>query len=316
MVIVVNEYSNNTSSKKVKRKIVHRLLYGAHMSIAGGLDKAIYAGQSIGCTTIQLFTKSNRQWTTSELTEEDITSFKQAKKNTDINPIIAHTAYLINIGSPQKNIEQKSIESLMVELDRCNKLSIPYLVLHPGSHLGTNEQYCLDQITENINTIFEKQQGQTMLLLELMAGQGSTVCYTFEQLAYIFNHIKNKKQIGFCFDTAHAWAAGYDFSTPQTYKTMWQQFDDIAGLENLKVLHINDSKTLRGSYVDRHETIGKGTIGLEAFTLLMNDERFFDVPKILETPKDTIEDDAYNMEILRKIYSDPTTQKLHIDTKK
>lgn len=289
-----------------------RLLYGAHMSIAGGLDKAIITGQSIGCTSIQLFTKNNRQWTTAELTEQEITTFKKAVQNSTIDPIVAHTSYLINIGSPKKDIEKKSIESLIMEMDRCNKLSISYLVLHPGAYLDTDEQSCLERIIENINGILESHSDHTMLLLELMSGQGSTVCYTFEQLAYIYKHVTNKKRVGICFDTAHAWAAGYDFSTPHKYATMWQQFDDIVGIENLKVIHMNDSKTSWQSYVDRHETIGKGTMGIETFKLLMNDERFFSIPKILETPKETLDDDVYNMNILRKLLSHTTLMNLNV----
>jgi deoxyribonuclease-4 len=291
---------------------MQKLLYGAHMSIAGGLDKAITTGQSIGCTSIQLFTKSNRQWTATKLTEQEITDFKKATQYSGIDPIVAHTSYLINIGSPKKDIAAKSIESLITELDRCNKLSIPYLVFHPGAHLNTDEQYCLEKIIENINGILESYSDRTMLLLELMAGQGSTVCYSFEQLAYIYKHVKNKKSIGICFDTAHAWAAGYDFSTFDKYMTMWQQFDNIIGIENLKVIHMNDSKAPWKSYIDRHETIGKGTIGLETFKFFMNDERLFDIPKILETPKESLEDDVYNMNILRNLISPSTLKKLHI----
>jgi deoxyribonuclease-4 len=282
------------------------------MSIAGGLDKAITTGQSIGCTAIQLFTKSNRQWTTAELTDQEITDFKNAAQKSTIDPIIAHTSYLINIGSPKKDIEKKSIESLIIELDRCNKLSIPYLVLHPGAYLDTDEQSCLERIIENINGILESHSGHTTLLLELMAGQGSTVCYTFEQLAYVYKHTKYKNRLGVCFDTAHAWAAGYDFSTSHKYTVMWQQFDDTVGIENLKTIHINDSKTLWKSYIDRHETIGKGTMGLETFKLLMNDERLFGIPKILETPKESLRDDEYNMNILKGLLSSSTLKQLNV----
>ena len=172
---------------------MHRLLYGAHMSIAGGIDKAITRGQSINCTTIQLFTKSNRQWTANELTKAEIESYKKAVAESAIDPVVAHAAYLINIGSPKQDIEKKSIQSLITELDRCNQLSIPYLVLHPGAHLDTDEQICLERIIENINAIFSDYPGNTMILLELMPGQGSTVCYTFEQLAYVYKHVQYKK---------------------------------------------------------------------------------------------------------------------------
>ncbi len=291
---------------------MHTLLYGAHMSIAGGIDKAITAGESIGCTTIQLFTKSNRQWASKKLSPEDIALFKDTLAKSSIKVIVSHTAYLINIGSPVKDIESKSMQSLILELDRCNELSIPYLVLHPGSYLNTDPQSCLDRITDNLNALFKKHQGTTMILLELMSGQGSTVCSTFEQLAYILNNIEDKNRLGFCFDTCHAWASGYDFSTPKTYEQMWTHLDDILSIENLKVIHMNDSKNKRGSKVDRHEMIGKGLIGLTAFELLMNDERLFDIPKILETPKTSLLDDAYNMSILKGLIRPYALKKLGI----
>lgn len=281
---------------------MHRLLYGAHMSIEGGLEKAIFSGQSIGCTTIQLFTKSNRQWTASELTDDEVLLFKNSIRMSNINPIIAHTAYLINIGSPKKDIEDKSIKALIQELERCDRLTIPFLVLHPGAHLGTNEQSCLDRIISNINTIFDVSPGNSTLLLELMSGQGSTVCSTFEQLAYIYNNVKNKKRLGICLDTAHAWAAGYDFSTPKKYTEFWKKFNDKIDIHTLKALHINDSKVPLGSRIDRHETIGKGYIGIQAFSLIMNDEKLAAIPKILETPKKSLADDVYNLGILKELF--------------
>jgi deoxyribonuclease IV len=291
---------------------LHKLLYGANMSIAGGLDKAIISGQSIGCTTIQLFTKSNRQWAASELTESEITLFKKTVQESNINPIIAHTAYLINIGSPKKDIELKSVESLALELNRCNKLSIPFLVLHPGAHLGTDEHKCLERIIENINNILYHHPGDTMLLLELMSGQGSTVCYTFEQLAYVYKNVKNQKRLGICLDTAHAWAAGYNFSSEGKYANFWQNFNDILGFESLKIIHINDSKTSLGSHIDRHENIGEGTIGIKAFKMLMNDDHLFDIPKILENPKKGVNDDLNNMNVLKKLLTPTTREKLNI----
>lgn len=270
------------------------------MSIAGGYDQAVYAGQSIGCTTIQIFTKSNRQWTGKPITPTEIDKFRQALEQTTIDPVVAHSSYLINIGSPNKNIQEKSIQSLSDELQRCHLLKIPYLVIHPGSHLGHPIEECLTTIAQNLNHILATDHGSTMILLELMSGQGSTVCSTFEQLAYVYNKINNEKRIGICFDTCHAWAAGYDFSNTKKYNLMWQQFDDLIGIDKLKIIHINDSKNPCGSKVDRHETIGKGMIGLKTFGYIMNDERFFNVPKILETPKESIQDDQYNMNILKE----------------
>jgi len=282
-----------------------RLLLGAHMSVAGGFDKAIIAGTSIGCSTIQIFTKSNRQWTAKELSTPEINIYKEMLSRSSINPVVAHTAYLINIGSPNKEIEKKSTRSLAEEIERCNQLSIPYLVLHPGSYVNGDKHDCLERIIENLNTVIQNIDSTT-ILLELMSGQGSTVGSSFEELEYIYKNVENKKQIGICFDTCHAWAAGYDFSTAQGYEDMWNYFDATLGFEHLKVIHINDSKGTRGSRVDRHETIGKGTIGLEAFEMLMNDTRLYDIPKILETPKNSLEDDLYNMDLLKNLLSEKT----------
>jgi deoxyribonuclease-4 len=279
------------------------------MSISGGFDKAVLAGSSIGCSTIQIFTKSNRQWSTKKLSTTEIDGYTEALAKTSIKPVVAHTSYLINIGSSNKNIEKKSMLSLSEEIQRCAQLNIPYLVLHPGSYTGGNKGECLDRIIDNLNVITHKGLATT-LLLELMAGQGSTVCSTFEELEYIYRRIDNNKHIGICFDTCHAWAAGYDFSTAATYEAMWHHFNTTLGLKNLKVIHINDSKGKKGSNIDRHETIGAGTIGLDAFAMIMNDPNLYNIPKILETPKKTLADDVHNMDILRKLVTEATHKKL------
>lgn len=285
------------------------LLLGAHMSIEGGFDQAIKRGESIECTTIQIFTKSNRQWHAPTITDEQAQSFKQAHQNSSIGPLVAHGTYLINIGSADKELSSKSTHAVITELERCHKLGIHYLVLHPGSSVNSTQEECLERISDNLNYIFSKSTSNTMLLLENMAGQGSVVCYTFEQLKTIYDRLKFKSRVGYCFDTCHAFAAGYDFTTSASYETMWQKFDAILGIKNLKVIHINDSKKELGSRVDRHEEIGKGQLGLEAFSLLFNDERFFDIPKILETPNDDLADYAHNMAIIRRLVN-PTNKKL------
>jgi len=294
-----------------------RLLLGAHMSISGGFEKAIEQGTSIGCTTIQIFTKSNRQWLAKPITDEQAALFRAAVKAPDIDPVITHATYLINIGSPDKDLEKKSIKAVIDELERCDRLSIPYLVLHPGSHVGNDEGECLERIAKNLDTIFETATGNTKILLEIMAGQGSTICYSFEHIATIRKLSHYKARIGVCFDTCHAFAAGYDFTTPSSYKAMWDEFDRVIGLNHLYAIHINDSLKDRGSRVDRHTDIGKGKIGLEAFEMLFNDARFFDIPKILETPKqsedkDILEDYARNMRTIKKLLSDKTRKLLDV----
>lgn len=280
------------------------------MSISGGFEKSIDRAELIGCTCIQIFTKSNRQWYAKNLNKEEIALFKKKLDASTIIKVVAHASYLINIGSPDKNTNQQSIDALSLELQRCQALGIPSLIIHPGAYLGSSLEACLELIAENLNTILDKNQGETSILLENTAGQGTTVGYTFEQLATIYGHIKQKKRIGFCFDTCHAFVAGYDFRTKKTYTNLWSHVDEIIGIKNIKAIHMNDSKKNLGSKVDRHEHIGKGQLGLEAFQLLLNDENLFDIPKILETPKDdSLSGYANNMETLRKLLI-PKTQSI------
>jgi len=290
----------------------HTLLLGAHISIAGGLDKAISRGESIGCTTIQIFTKNNRRWAAKKLSHAEINLFKATAKKSSIKPIVAHATYLINLGSSNKDTEKKSIEATKEELQRCNSLNIPYLILHPGSYVKADEESCINQVSDNLNRIFKVASGKTMLLLETMAGQGTGICYRFEQIAEIYKQSKFKKRLGVCFDTCHTFVAGYDSRTKTTYEKMWEDFDQIIGIKNLKVIHVNDSKRLLGSRVDRHADIGKGELGLSFFRLIFNDERFFDVPKILETPKETLNDDLKNMQVIKKLLLPKTRNFLNV----
>lgn len=294
------------------KKNESRLLLGAHISVAGGLEKSIERGESIGCTTIQIFTKSNRQWSAKPLTDEQIDLFKNSVKNSSIDPIITHACYLINLAATNKEFYLKSIESLELDLSRCEQLEIPYLVLHPGSGGKQGADDGLDKIIKGLNTALHKVPGKTMVLLETMAGQGSSLCATFEQLHHIRSNIDDKKRIGICVDTCHIFAAGYDFRTEAAYEKLWKEFDDIIGLNHLKLFHLNDSKKDIGSRVDRHEHIGKGKIGLHAFAMLMNDARFFDIPKIVETPKgeDPLKDDKHNIDTLKHVLTSKTKKLL------
>lgn len=290
-----------------------QLLLGAHMSISGGFEKAFDRAESIGCTAMQIFTKSNRQWNAKKIDPEQAHAFCQADKKSSVAITITHATYLINIGSPDQETRTKSIKALIDELERCDILNIPCLVLHPGSFTNSSIEIALNNIVESLDAAFAQSSTKAMVLLEIMAGQGSTTCYTFEQLAYILKNSSHKKRLGICFDTCHAFAAGYDFRTPATYQALWKSFDEIIGLEHLRAIHLNDSKKELGSRVDRHEDIGKGQLGLEAFELIMNDERLFDVPKILETPQDDLQDYAKNMEILRQLISKETKRKLGLE---
>ena len=286
-----------------------KLLLGAHMSIAGGAQRAIERGESIKSTCIQIFTASNRQWSNKLFDEQQVTAFKEALVVSPIETVFSHASYLINLGSPKEETQQKSIQALIAELTRCDQLGLPYVVLHPGSKLTSDEQTCISTIARNLDIAIAQSPGTTKVLLENMAGQGSAVAYKFEQLGAIYKQVSNKRRVGFCFDTAHAFAAGYDFRTPEQYRQMWDEFDQFVGLENLHAIHLNDSKKPIGSRVDRHEHIGDGQIGLEAFRFIMNDQRFAHIPKVLETPKeDDLEEDRMNMKALLDLIQEPAIQ--------
>lgn len=280
-------------------------LIGAHMSIAKGLHFAIERGESIGCTCIQIFTKNNRRLFAPALKNEEINKFKEAlKKSTIVKSVVAHSGYLINVASPDKEKRGLSINSLTIELERCEQLEIPYLVLHPGACLGASPHECLKTISESIDEAISRTNQKTKILLETVAGEGTKIGSKFEQLAEIKELARYKKNIGVCFDTCHAFAAGYSFTTEKEYEKMWDLFDNIVGIKDLQAFHINDSKGACGSRVDRHESIGMGKIGLNAFRFLMNDSRFKKFPKILETPKTKdLSEDLKNILTLKNLIS-------------
>ena len=275
------------------------ILLGAHMSIEGGLYKAIERGEENNCTAIQIFTKNSRSWFAKKLTEKDIEQFKDTLKKSSVKMVVAHTSYLINIGAKNPEVEKKSISSLEDELKRCETLEIPYLVLHPGSHVGAGEETCIKQIAQNLDVVLKKFKGKTTIALETTAGQGTNIGYTFKQLKQIRSLCEEKKRIGVCLDTCHIFSAGYDISSPEGYKKVMSEFFTTLGLKVLKVIHLNDSKTKCGSKLDRHENIGKGTIPLKTFELIMNDKRFVDVPKILETPPSDIDEIKFLRDLVK-----------------
>ena len=275
------------------------LLIGAHMSIAGGVYNALVSGKELGCTTIQIFTKNANQWKAKELSAEEIEKFKQLQKETQISPVVAHDSYLINIASKDKELLQKSRESLLFELTRTEQLGLPYLVMHPGSN--PDEADAIRRMADCLNWIHSKaSKYKGKICLETTAGQGKTLGHRFEQIAQIIDLVQEKKRLGVCYDTAHTFAAGYDIRTRKTYDQTFKKFDKIIGLKRLEVIHLNDSKKDLGTRVDRHEHIGKGFIGLDAFRMLLNDPRFENIPKILETPKEG-DMDKKNLKILRDL---------------
>jgi deoxyribonuclease-4 len=274
---------------------------GAHMSIAGGMDKSVARGSSIGCETIQIFTKSNRQWRAKPLEAEEVARFQEARAASGIDPIFAHAAYLINLASPDDDAWDKSLESFIMEVGRCATLKLPFIVVHPGAHGGAGEDTGLSRITRALDECFTRHKDeQVTVLLEITAGQGSSVGYKFEHLAGIMERCLYPERLGICFDTCHAFAAGYDLRTPEGYEQTIASLDRLIGLEHLKAIHLNDSLGDLGSHLDRHVHIGMGNLGLEAFRLLLNDPRLKRLPMVLETPKGPdMKEDVANLSTLR-----------------
>jgi len=276
---------------------------GSHMSIAGGVFNAPGLGQKATCEVIQIFTKSSNQWKAKTLTDEDIQKFFDAQKETGVKAISAHDSYLINLASPDKALHQKSYDAFKIELERCHLLKIPYLVMHPGSHVGSGEEVGLKKMAESFNRLFEElPDNKTIVCQETTAGQGTNLGYKFEHLAKVVVMDEDKKRMAVCLDPCHIFAAGYPLQEEKDYKKTMKEFNQILGLKNLKVIHINDSKKPFGSRVDRHEHIGEGYLGLEPFRHVMNDNRLKNIPKILETPKgDDHQEDITNLKKLRSL---------------
>ena len=282
-------------------------LLGAHFSIAGGIHKALYTARDYRCTAVQIFTKNASTWKERILSDQDMEAFDRARQETDITAIASHTAYLINLGSPEKKKFDRSCSALIQEMARAAQLGIPWVLHHPGAHMETGEAAGIKRISEGINRVLcESKKNGPRLLLETCAGQGTTLGHTFEQLAAIVEKVEQPERLGFCFDTCHIFAAGYDIRTETAYHKTMAAFDAVLGLDRLKVIHLNDALRDLGSKVDRHTHIGKGEIGLPGFSLIMNDERLAHIPKILETPKKEggIDWDRRNLDCLRAMLRD------------
>ena len=276
-------------------------LLGAHVSIAGGIENAIERGEELGCEAVQIFSKNQRQWRVDALTQKSVNAFRNARQDSQIQQVVIHDSYLINLASPDTETLKKSREAFLDEMMRADKLGVEYLVFHPGSHMKTSDDAGLQRIAESLNIVLEKQpDGQVELLLETTAGQGDHLGYCFEQLAEIISFVVKKEKIGICYDTAHAFAAGYDIRTETTYEKTFSEFHGILGLDRLCVFHLNDSKSGLGSRTDRHEHIGQGQMGLEPFRFLVNDSRFQRMPMILETPGPEVCFQK-NLELLRSL---------------
>jgi len=279
------------------------LRLGAHESIAGGLYRAFDRAQSVGCETVQIFVKSNRSWAVKPLTEEDVARFRAKAEETGIQPVVGHASYLLNLATPDEALWTKSRDTLIVELERCEALGVPYLVLHPGSHVGTGEEAGLARVAQALGEVHAAAPGFcTRVLLETTAGQGTNLGYHFEHLAWLMEHTSEGERLGICLDTCHVFAAGYELRTPEGYAATMETFDEVIGLERLKAIHLNDSKWDLGSRKDRHEHIDKGYIGLEGFRHVLDDRRLAGLPGLLETPKSNdLHEDRENLTMLRSL---------------
>jgi deoxyribonuclease IV len=278
-----------------------KILLGAHMSIGGGVHRAIERSCSIECTALQMFVKNNMQWFARPLDRSEIKAFVKHAQRKQIEAAFAHSSYLINLAATNPQFHANSLRALAEELTRANQLELPFLVLHPGAHLGAGEDAGIEKIIASIDAIWAViPKVKTRIALETTAGQGSCLGARFEHLAAIIENVREPERLCVCLDTAHVFAAGYDIGSELGVKKMFREFDRVIGLNRLAALHLNDSKTTLGSRVDRHEHIGKGKIGLDAFRFIMRDRRFRKIPKVLETPKDkNLAEDVANMKTLR-----------------
>jgi deoxyribonuclease-4 len=279
-------------------------LLGAHMSIEGGLHMAFERINRVKGESLQIFSKNQRQWQAPPLTATEIKLYLEAWKQWGKGPVAVHDSYLINLANPDDVKAKRAVNAFAAEIIRAGQLQIPYLIMHPGSHVGAGPEKGLRHLTANLDRAFTQAKNTTSVtvLLETTAGQGTGLGSSFEELAHVINHSAHSKRLGVCFDTCHVFAAGYDISTKSGYKKTFRDFEAVLGLNRLKFFHLNDSKKELASRVDRHEHIGRGKIGLEAFRLLMNDPRFAHHPMVLETPKEKdLQEDIENLKLLRSL---------------
>jgi deoxyribonuclease-4 len=285
-------------------------MFGAHLSIAGGMHNALLKAEALGCDTVQVFTKNQQQWKCSPLTQECIDEWKSHAKRLKFKKTVSHDSYLINLAATNKEFWRKSVELFVEELNRCRLLGIPYLVTHPGAHMGEGEEAGIAKIVAALDVIHDlvpdEPKGGVITCLEVTAGQGSCLGCKLEHLAEIIERVKSPQRLGVCLDTAHLFAAGYDFRGPRKYAEFRKELAKTIGLKRVKVIHMNDSKKDLGSRVDRHDHIGLGKIGLDGFRPFVRDEAWRNVPKILETPKEGTDPkgrewDAANLEALMSL---------------
>ena len=281
-------------------------ILGAHMSIAGGYYKSVESAKAAGCDCVQLFTKNNNQWLAKPISDQYVEAFQEAIASASFTHTLSHASYLINLASPKPELREKSIDSMIVELERADMLGIPYVVFHPGSFTTTDEETGLAAIVDSLNKILRATNMlSTYPLLENTAGQGSNLGWDFKHLGTIIKGVDEPDRVGVCIDTCHAFAAGYPMDTEENYEQTINKMKRGFGIRKIKAFHLNDSKKAFGSRVDRHEHIGEGEMGIEPFRFLLNDQRFKKIPMYLETEKgerDGEELDVINLQTLRSLY--------------
>lgn len=280
------------------------LLLGTHVSIAGGMEQAFLRASAIGATAIQLFTRNASRWQAPALTEETVVAFRVARQASAVRYVAAHSSYLLNLASPDPEQRQRSIMTCLDELERCRRLGIEALVIHPGSHKGEGVTTGLTTLCRSFEQICRQAGEEVTILLENTAGQGASLGASLQELGWVLERL-DRSHFGICLDTCHAFAAGYDISTLQGYEHLTEQVDRLIGIDRLQLFHLNDSKKPLGSRVDRHEHVGQGLIGIEGFRCLMQDQRFAHCPKITETPPGENNcHDLENLALLRRLAQD------------
>lgn len=279
---------------------MEKLTLGGHVSAAGGPSNAPERASAFSFNTFQIFSKNQMQWKSKPLEDDEVRKFSEEMKKHSMGKTMVHASYLINLGSSDPALKEKSVNGLKEELSRIELLGMSYLTFHPGSSKGITEKESLGNIAYGLNSILEKEQNSA-ILLETAAGQGSNVGYNFEQLAAIIDQVDLKDKVGICFDTCHVWASGYDIKTPEGYAETMDKFNSVLGIEKLKGFHLNDSKKGKDSRVDRHEQLGHGTIGEDGIANFINDRRLSGIPMILETPKG---EDGYgdDLKVIEKVF--------------
>lgn len=276
---------------------------GAHMSIAGGLPQVIVRARAVEATALQVFVKSSNQWAARPFAPGEVEAYREASRDAGLDRhTLAHASYLINLASPDDALWEKSIAAIRVELDRCDALGIPWLVVHPGAHVGSGVPSGIERVAEALHRTLPQTGQGAGVLLETTAGQGSTLGARFEELGEILKAANHPERVGICFDTCHVLAAGYEFRSAPAYAETMTALDRAVGLDRLLGVHLNDSKGDLGCRRDRHEHIGKGKVGLEAFRLILADSRLRDIPMVLETEKgEDLEEDRVNLSVLRSV---------------